>query len=149
VVASVVAVLYPRQPLKPAVRTVTGKATQIHLDSAIDNLGLTITLGMISCTKSQFGSTQAKQFSPKQTGECDVTITHNSFRQTIKFENIVKEQTSKLHPVFHVSCLKPFHSTSVSIEPSLPVLTQGELQPLPKAILDSRFIHNTHQVLVH
>ena len=57
--------------------------------------------------------------------------------------------STKLHPVFHVSCLKPFHGTSVSIEPSLPVLTQGELQPLPKVILDSRFIHNTHQVLVH
>jgi hypothetical protein len=57
--------------------------------------------------------------------------------------------STKLHPVFHVSCLKPFHGTSVSIEPSSPVLTQGELQPLPKAILDSRFIHNTHQVLVH
>jgi hypothetical protein len=57
--------------------------------------------------------------------------------------------STKLHPVFHVSCLKPFHGTFVSIEPSLPVLPQGELQPLPKAILDSRFIHNTHQVLVH
>jgi len=57
--------------------------------------------------------------------------------------------STKLHPVFHVSCLKPFHGTFVSIEPSLPVLLQGKLQPLPKAILDSCFIHNTHQVLVH
>ena len=57
--------------------------------------------------------------------------------------------STKLHPVFHVSCLKPFHGSSVSIEPSLPVLTQGELQPLPKAILDSRCVHNSNQVLVH
>ncbi|KAF9682473.1 hypothetical protein SADUNF_Sadunf05G0112500 [Salix dunnii] len=57
--------------------------------------------------------------------------------------------SSKLHPVFHVSSLKPFHGTSVSIEPSLLVLTNGELQPLPKALLDSRIIHNQRQVLVH
>nr|TKS16450.1 hypothetical protein D5086_0000022770 [Populus alba] len=57
--------------------------------------------------------------------------------------------STKLHLVFHVACLKPFHDSSVSIEPSLPVLTQGELQPLSKAILDSRCVHNTNQVLVY
>jgi len=57
--------------------------------------------------------------------------------------------SSKLHPVFHVSCLKPFHGTSVPIEPSLHVLTQGGTDPLPKTILDSRSVNNQHQVLVH
>jgi hypothetical protein len=57
--------------------------------------------------------------------------------------------SSKLHPIFHVSCLKPYHNSSVPIEPTLPTLTDGELQPLPKAILDSRVVRNTHQILVH
>ncbi|KAB5524798.1 hypothetical protein DKX38_022547 [Salix brachista] len=57
--------------------------------------------------------------------------------------------TSRLHPIFHVSCLKPFHGNSVNIEPTLPTLTQGEIHPLPKAILDSRVMHNKQQVLVH
>ncbi|KAF9662444.1 hypothetical protein SADUNF_Sadunf18G0053900 [Salix dunnii] len=57
--------------------------------------------------------------------------------------------SSKLHPVFHVSCLKTFHGSSVPIEPTVPTLTDGELQPLPKAILDSRVVRNNHQVLVH
>ena len=57
--------------------------------------------------------------------------------------------SSKLHPVFHVSCLKPFHGNLVPIEPSLPILTQGEIHPLPKAILDSRSVKNQKQVLVH
>ncbi|KAH8489855.1 hypothetical protein H0E87_025178, partial [Populus deltoides] len=35
------------------------------------------------------------------------------------------------------------------IEPSLPILTQGEIQPLPKVILDSRSVNNQHRVLVH
>jgi len=97
VVASVVTVLHPRQPLKPMARTVTYKATQIHLDSAIDNLYLSITLRVISRAESQFSSTQPKQFSPKQTRERYITITHNSRTQAMKFENIIKEQVGYTH----------------------------------------------------
>nr|TKR91513.1 hypothetical protein D5086_0000222050 [Populus alba] len=57
--------------------------------------------------------------------------------------------SSKPHPVFHMSCLEPFHGTSIPIEPSLPVLTQGGIHPPPKAIVDSCSLNNQHQVLVH
>jgi len=52
VVASVVTTLHPRQPLKPAARTVNCKAMQIHLDNAIDNLCLSVTLWVISRAES-------------------------------------------------------------------------------------------------
>jgi hypothetical protein len=57
--------------------------------------------------------------------------------------------SSKVHLVFHVSCLKLFHGTLVPIKPTLPILTRGEIHPLLKAILDSRLVNNQHQVLVH
>jgi hypothetical protein len=57
--------------------------------------------------------------------------------------------SSKLHLVFLLSYFKPFYGTSVLIELTLPILTQGEIHPLPKAILDSRSVNNQHQVLVH
>ena len=58
VVASVVTVLHPRQPLKPVVRIVNCKATQIHLDNAIENLCLSIILCVINRAESQFSSIQ-------------------------------------------------------------------------------------------
>ena len=57
--------------------------------------------------------------------------------------------SSKLHLVFLMSYFKHSHATSVLIEPTLPILTQSEIHPLPKAILDSHSINNQHQVLIH
>jgi hypothetical protein len=49
---------------------------------------------------------------------------------------------ARIHPVFHVSCLKQklgLHSTALPALP--PVDVHGELQPEPKAILDRRLVN--------
>ncbi|XP_077251451.1 uncharacterized protein LOC143890638 [Tasmannia lanceolata] len=61
---------------------------------------------------------------------------------------------SRIHPVFHVSCLKKKIGTRVVASSSLPTLTDaGVLQVAPYAILDRRVVkkHNraVTEVLVH
>lgn len=61
---------------------------------------------------------------------------------------------SKLHPVFHVSCLKKHLGSNVQPSVPLPVITDsGIIQEVPLAILDRRLVkrHNSAatEVLVH
>lgn len=57
--------------------------------------------------------------------------------------------TSRLHPVFHVSCLKPFHEGVASSVQNLPTDFTTVSLPQPLAVLDSRTRLNTPKVLVH
>ena len=62
--------------------------------------------------------------------------------------------SSRLHPIFHVSCLKPKLGAQVKPIPTLPpVDAEGVLCPEPEAILQRRMkkIHNraVTEVLVH
>lgn len=57
--------------------------------------------------------------------------------------------SSKLHPVFHVSCLKPFHGNPVSVQSTLPTLSKGELHPTPQAVLEYRVFKTEPQALIH
>jgi hypothetical protein len=51
---------------------------------------------------------------------------------------------SKLHPVFHVSCLKKVIGTRCQIQTNLPELaTEGSIWLQPKAVLDQR-VHHLH-----
>ncbi|KAM1133241.1 hypothetical protein ACFX19_043220 [Malus domestica] len=54
-------------------------------------------------------------------------------------------ETSKLHPVFHVSCLKKHLGDHVQPSVHLPVITEsGILQDVPTAILDRRLMKKGH-----
>ncbi|XP_055960653.1 transposon Tf2-1 polyprotein [Mercurialis annua] len=55
----------------------------------------------------------------------------------------------KIHPVFHVSCLKRFQGTIEETTPTFPKVRQGEVLPSPKAILDKRIIDKDIQILIH
>lgn len=57
--------------------------------------------------------------------------------------------SSKLHPIFHVSCLKPFHGNSVKVEPVLPPISRGEIHPNPLAVLEYRTFKGQPQALIH
>ncbi|CAA0839973.1 Unknown protein, partial [Striga hermonthica] len=55
---------------------------------------------------------------------------------------------SKLHPVFHVSCLKKFHGTEICSS-TLPLLHKGVSIPTPQAVLDSRIKDGLKEILIH
>lgn len=55
---------------------------------------------------------------------------------------------ARLHPVFHVSCLKPFHEGSIPAVPTLPTDLTEVFLPQPLAILDHRIHGRTLEVLV-
>ena len=55
---------------------------------------------------------------------------------------------SKLHPVFHVSCLKKHLGSNVQTTVPLPVLTgAGILQDVPIAILDRRLVKKNNSTV--
>lgn len=56
---------------------------------------------------------------------------------------------AKIHPVFHVSCLKKFNGDVRDVAPTLPTIRNGEVYPTPKAILDKRIVDQDLQILVH
>ncbi|OMO79271.1 reverse transcriptase [Corchorus capsularis] len=55
---------------------------------------------------------------------------------------------SRLHPVFHVSCLKKFHGTE-SCSFTLPLLHKGVPIPTLQALMDSRMKNGKKEVLIH
>lgn len=58
---------------------------------------------------------------------------------------------SKLHPVFHVSCLKKKIGAAVEVQESLPIIsdTTETLTAVPQAILEKRKRRRREEVLVH
>ena len=60
-------------------------------------------------------------------------------------------ETSKIHPVFHVSNLKQALGSSDQQGTSLPEIdgSSGVVGPLPQAILDRRTRRNKEEVLIH
>ncbi|XP_077249350.1 uncharacterized protein LOC143888840 [Tasmannia lanceolata] len=56
--------------------------------------------------------------------------------------------TSRIHPVFHVSCLKKQLGPSVPLHSELPPLTDdGYLHPEPEEVLDRRMIKTKNQAV--
>lgn len=56
-------------------------------------------------------------------------------------------QDSKLHPVFHVSVLKPHVGTSIPVSSTLPIADGPPVQP--QAVLDQRRRKGIDELLVH
>lgn len=58
-------------------------------------------------------------------------------------------ETSKLHPVFHVSCLKKHLGATVQPISPLPIITDaGIIQDVPLAILDRRMIKKGNTAII-
>lgn len=57
-------------------------------------------------------------------------------------------ESAKLHSVFHISYLKPFHGKAVD-SPTLPTIQQEDFLPLSQEILDERLSKSRHELLVH
>ena len=55
---------------------------------------------------------------------------------------------TRIHDVFHVGLLKPYHGTPPATTPSLPPLQQGRMLQQPEKILKSKLQHGTLHVLV-
>ena len=55
---------------------------------------------------------------------------------------------SRIHDVFHVGLLKPFHGEPPVVIPDLPPLQHGRAVPQPAAVLKSRLARGHHELLV-
>jgi Integrase zinc binding domain/Integrase core domain/Chromo (CHRromatin Organisation MOdifier) domain len=53
-----------------------------------------------------------------------------------------------IHPVFHVSALKPFKTSGPYQPPPLPAIVDGELEYQFEAVIDTRLVRNSRQYLV-
>ncbi|KAL8113758.1 hypothetical protein AgCh_020885 [Apium graveolens] len=58
-------------------------------------------------------------------------------------------QAVKIHPVFHVSCLKKIQGSIDETSPTYPDIHQGEVLPSPKAVLDKKIIAGEYHILIH
>ena len=76
-IGRVVAILRPRKPLKPCARPVTCDAPEIHSDSLVDRLRLTVRLRMKCCTESKRDTGKLEEISPNVACEHWVPITDN------------------------------------------------------------------------
>jgi len=55
---------------------------------------------------------------------------------------------SRIHDVFHVGLLKPFHGEPPVVVPDLPPLQHGRAVPQPAAVLKRRLARGQHELLV-
>jgi len=55
---------------------------------------------------------------------------------------------SRIHDVFHVGLLKPFHGEPLVVVPDLPPLQHGRAVPQPAAVLKRRLARGQHELLV-
>ena len=55
---------------------------------------------------------------------------------------------ARIHDVFHVGLLKPFHGDPPTQPPVLPPLHHGRVVVQPEAVLKSRMARGHHEVLV-
>ncbi|GER51800.1 retrotransposon protein [Striga asiatica] len=64
------------------------------------------------------------------------------------YRQVSLPEGSKLHPVFHVSCLKKFHGIE-TCSYTLPLLHKGVPIPTPQAVLDSRIKDGLKEILIN
>jgi hypothetical protein len=55
---------------------------------------------------------------------------------------------ARIHDVFHVGLLKPFHGTPPGQPPALPLVQHGRVLVEPKKVLKSRLARGWHRLLV-
>lgn len=99
-------------------------------------------------TKYLHSTQKSKKLGPKYVGPFPITRLINS----VTVELLLPKNLRRVHPVFHVSLLKPavsspFRSVSDS-SPPVPILIDGEQHFEVKSILDSRKHHGKVQYLV-
>jgi hypothetical protein len=73
----VVAILCLRKPLKPTLRMVTSKATQVHAQCAICNVWLAIGVGVKSSADSKLDTHEVEQLCPAA-GSQSPTMEHGN-----------------------------------------------------------------------
>lgn len=56
---------------------------------------------------------------------------------------------ARIHDVFHVGVLKPFHGTPPTATPALPPLQHGRTLQQPEKVIKSQLRHGTWHILVH
>jgi hypothetical protein len=55
---------------------------------------------------------------------------------------------ARLHDVFHVGLLKPFHGTPPSVVPPLPAIEDGRVLPTPARVLRTRRVSDSWELHV-
>ncbi|KAG8645294.1 hypothetical protein MANES_10G052201v8 [Manihot esculenta] len=107
------------------------------------NVGDVVLLRLQPYRQSSIASRKNQKLAAKYYGPFEVLERIGSMAYRLKLP-----PDSKLHPVFHVSTLKPYHFDSGNFEMILPPIS--EQQPLvPFAILGQRCRSGKQEVLVH
>ena len=94
------------------------------------------------------GATTIKKFSSRFIGPFSITQAVNNVSYRLHLPS-----TMQIHPVFHVSLLKPYHDPSLNHHSRLPappdpLIIHGEKEYFVEAILDTRLRHNQREYLV-
>ncbi|XP_050217583.1 uncharacterized protein LOC126668423 [Mercurialis annua] len=103
----------------------------------------------LSGTKLCYSSAYHPQSDGKLKFSTEVASSSSSLLGCSKAYKLELPSTTKMHPFFHVSCLKKFIGNPNQEQSPLPTFTSHSTRPFPQAILDSRSKGTTKQVLVH
>jgi len=64
---------------------------QVHLENAIDALGLPIRLWVEACRELEIGPQHLEELRPKTPSEPRVSVAHNALRNSPKLHNVLDE----------------------------------------------------------
>lgn len=92
-VGRVVAKFCPRKPIKPGTWSITGDATQVHRNSLVHHLRLSVRLWMECRAHAELDPSELEDITPHMSHEDRVPITDNRLRKSMEADNVLEEGT--------------------------------------------------------